>query len=158
MCRGRSSRRNGNSRTRAPRLRVADSKTVRPKPALCCESDPIECSCIGTGFYGRLDEKKWFHTTVTNVEPMAKQSWVLNPWVSMYPAFAHDNSDAPLPQLKSQCKRVLTVRELARSQGFPDDYEFLSVKEKDVKTVRTSFAANEREQLTCLSRCTVDAP
>ncbi|KAI0095061.1 S-adenosyl-L-methionine-dependent methyltransferase [Irpex rosettiformis] len=62
-------------------------------------------------FYGRLDKDKWFHTTVTNVEPMAKQSWVLNPW----------------------CKRILTVRELARSQGFPDDFQFYSVKDNDVK-------------------------
>lgn len=34
------------------------------------------------GFYGRIDKTKWFHTTVTNVEPTAKQSWVLNPYVS----------------------------------------------------------------------------
>lgn len=35
------------------------------------------------GLYGRLDKDKWFKTTVTNVEPTAKQSWVLNPWVSV---------------------------------------------------------------------------
>ncbi|KAH9942756.1 S-adenosyl-L-methionine-dependent methyltransferase [Amylocystis lapponica] len=32
------------------------------------------------GLYGRLDSQAWFHTTVTNVEPTAKQSWVLNPF------------------------------------------------------------------------------
>ncbi|KAI0686823.1 hypothetical protein BC835DRAFT_1309374 [Cytidiella melzeri] len=61
-----------------------------------------------SGFYGRLDKDKWFHTTVTNVEPMAKQSWVLNPY----------------------CKRVVTVRELARSQGFPDHFMFCSVTDE----------------------------
>ncbi|KAI0348187.1 S-adenosyl-L-methionine-dependent methyltransferase [Trametopsis cervina] len=64
-------------------------------------------------FYARLDKDKWFHTTVTNVEPMAKQSYVLNPY----------------------CKRVVTVRELARSQGFPDHFQFYSVTDQVVKTV-----------------------
>jgi len=62
--------------------------------------------------YGRLDKDQYFHTTVTNVEPTAKQSWVLHP----------------------ECKRVVTVRELARSQGFPDDFIFYSLK-NDVKTM-----------------------
>ncbi|TCD63769.1 hypothetical protein EIP91_004952 [Steccherinum ochraceum] len=65
------------------------------------------------GMYGRLDKDGWFHTTVTNVEPTAKQSWVLNPF----------------------CKRVVTVRELARSQGFPDHFVFVS-KNDDVKTMQ----------------------
>jgi len=64
------------------------------------------------GLYGRLDKDKWFQTTVTNVEPSAKQSWVLNPW----------------------CKRMVTVRELARSQGFPDHFVFFSAH-NDVKTM-----------------------
>ena len=33
------------------------------------------------GMYGRLDAKDWFHTTVTNVDPTAKQSYVLHPKV-----------------------------------------------------------------------------
>ncbi|KAL4250277.1 DNA (cytosine-5)-methyltransferase [Abortiporus biennis] len=64
------------------------------------------------GLYGRLDQNAWFNTTVTNVEPTAKQSWVLNPY----------------------CKRVVTVRELARSQGFPDSFEFYSYN-NSVKTM-----------------------
>ena len=34
-----------------------------------------------TGLYGRLDKSFVFQTTVTNVEPTAKQSRVLNPYV-----------------------------------------------------------------------------
>ena len=33
------------------------------------------------GLYGRLDKNFVFQTTVTNVEPTAKQSRVLNPYV-----------------------------------------------------------------------------
>ncbi|KAI0069446.1 S-adenosyl-L-methionine-dependent methyltransferase [Panus rudis PR-1116 ss-1] len=64
------------------------------------------------GMYGRLDADGWFHTTVTNVEPTAKQSWVLHP----------------------ECKRTLTVRELARSQGLPDWFVFSSLP-GDIKTM-----------------------
>ncbi|KAH9849210.1 S-adenosyl-L-methionine-dependent methyltransferase [Lenzites betulinus] len=65
------------------------------------------------GMYGRVDENKWFHTTVTNVAPTAKQSYVIHPW----------------------CKRVYTVRELARSQGFPDWFVFYAVDDS-VKTLQ----------------------
>ncbi|KZT70140.1 S-adenosyl-L-methionine-dependent methyltransferase [Daedalea quercina L-15889] len=64
------------------------------------------------GMYGRLNKDEWFNTTVTNVEPTAKQSWVLHPY----------------------CKRMVTVRELARSQGFPDSFIFHS-DNGDVKTL-----------------------
>ncbi len=36
------------------------------------------------GLYGRLDPDGWFSTTVTNVNPTAKQSKVLNPYVSSF--------------------------------------------------------------------------
>ncbi|KAI0066707.1 S-adenosyl-L-methionine-dependent methyltransferase [Artomyces pyxidatus] len=65
------------------------------------------------GLYGRLDATKVFQTTVTNVEPTAKQSRVLHPW----------------------CNRVVTVRELARSQGFPDSFTFYSM-DNNVKTMQ----------------------
>lgn len=45
------------------------------------------------GFYGRLDQDEWFHTTVTNVEPTAKQSWVLHPWVSEQEPYADSITD-----------------------------------------------------------------
>ncbi|KIM47705.1 hypothetical protein M413DRAFT_15837 [Hebeloma cylindrosporum] len=57
------------------------------------------------GWYGRLDKDGVFPTTVTNVDPTAKQSRVLNPY----------------------CYRMVTVRELARSQGFPDDFVFEAI-------------------------------
>ena len=38
-----------------------------------------------TGLYGRLDKDAWFSTTVTNVDPTAKQSKVLHPYVRNVP-------------------------------------------------------------------------
>ncbi|CAK8688847.1 unnamed protein product [Clavelina lepadiformis] len=54
------------------------------------------------GLYGRLDWNGYFSTTVTNPEPMGKQGRVLHP----------------------EQDRVVSVRECARSQGFPDTYRF----------------------------------
>merc|ERR1719219_1922857 len=54
------------------------------------------------GLYGRLAWDGFFSTTVTNPEPMGKQGRVLHPEQS----------------------RVVSVRECARSQGFPDSYKF----------------------------------
>ncbi|KIJ26128.1 hypothetical protein M422DRAFT_272820 [Sphaerobolus stellatus SS14] len=56
------------------------------------------------GSYTRLEGKGYFHTITTNVGPLAKQDAILHP----------------------HCKRILTVRELARAQGFPDDFAFYS--------------------------------
>ncbi|KAI0275411.1 S-adenosyl-L-methionine-dependent methyltransferase, partial [Gloeopeniophorella convolvens] len=60
------------------------------------------------GLYGRLDKDYVFQTTVTNVRPTAKQCRILSPY----------------------CHRILTVRELARSQGFPDWFIFYSLDDK----------------------------
>ncbi|KAF8167566.1 hypothetical protein B0H34DRAFT_792278 [Crassisporium funariophilum] len=57
------------------------------------------------GAYGRLDKNGFFPTTVTNMDPTAKQSRVLHPY----------------------CHRMVTVRELARSQGFPDNFIFEAI-------------------------------
>ncbi|GLH01282.1 DNA (Cytosine-5)-methyltransferase PliMCI [Gryllus bimaculatus] len=54
------------------------------------------------GLYGRLEWDGFFSTTVTNPEPMGKQGRVLHP----------------------EQIRVVSVRECARSQGFPDTYRF----------------------------------
>ncbi|KAJ9600521.1 hypothetical protein L9F63_026341, partial [Diploptera punctata] len=55
-----------------------------------------------SGLYGRLEWDGFFSTTVTNPEPMGKQGRVLHP----------------------EQTRVVSVRECARSQGFPDIYRF----------------------------------
>ncbi|KAF5303293.1 hypothetical protein FQA39_LY10032 [Lamprigera yunnana] len=55
-----------------------------------------------SGLYGRLEWDGFFSTTVTNPEPMGKQGRVLHP----------------------EQHRVVSVRECARSQGFPDRYQF----------------------------------
>ncbi|KAJ7024401.1 S-adenosyl-L-methionine-dependent methyltransferase [Mycena alexandri] len=60
--------------------------------------------------YGRLDSNGSFPTTVTNMHPTAKQSKVLHP----------------------ECLRMLTVREFARSQGFPDWFVFVSINDNVV--------------------------
>ena len=54
------------------------------------------------GLYGRLEWDGFFSTTITNPEPMGKQGRVLHP----------------------EQHRVVSVRECARSQGFPDSYRF----------------------------------
>ncbi|XP_076375509.1 DNA methyltransferase 1a isoform X2 [Megalopta genalis] len=54
------------------------------------------------GLYGRLEWNGFFSTTITNPEPMGKQGRVLHPVQS----------------------RVVSVRECARSQGFPDSFRF----------------------------------
>ncbi|GIZ05327.1 hypothetical protein CEXT_541031 [Caerostris extrusa] len=55
-----------------------------------------------SGLYGRLEWDGFFSTTITNPEPMGKQGRVLHP----------------------QQNRLVSVRECARSQGFPDSYKF----------------------------------
>uniref|UniRef100_A0A8D8QQ36 DNA (cytosine-5)-methyltransferase n=1 Tax=Cacopsylla melanoneura TaxID=428564 RepID=A0A8D8QQ36_9HEMI len=54
------------------------------------------------GLYGRLSWDGFFSTTITNPEPMGKQGRVLHP----------------------EQNRVVSVRECARSQGFPDHHKF----------------------------------
>ncbi|XP_054016177.1 DNA (cytosine-5)-methyltransferase 1-like isoform X1 [Hylaeus anthracinus] len=54
------------------------------------------------GLYGRLEWDGFFGTTITNPEPMGKQGRVLHPTQT----------------------RVVSVRECARSQGFPDSFRF----------------------------------
>lgn len=60
-------------------------------------------------FLGRLSWDGYFSTTVTDPEPMGKQGRVLHP----------------------EQNRVVSVRECARSQGFPDSYVFAgSIQDK----------------------------
>jgi len=64
-------------------------------------------------FYGRMDGNGHFKCAMTLVSPNIKQSWLLHP---------------------SQ-KRIVSVRECARAQGFPDYYEFKSVDNKPQRMV-----------------------
>lgn len=62
------------------------------------------------GLFGRLDNDSHFPTALTAIEPMGKQGSVIHPTQ----------------------KRVVTVRECARVQGFPDTFKFHSIK-NDIK-------------------------
>ncbi|KAF5345158.1 hypothetical protein D9758_009647 [Tetrapyrgos nigripes] len=70
------------------------------------------------GAYGRLDEDGTFNTIVCNVHPTAKQAKVLHP----------------------KCHRMLTVRELARAQGFPDWFEFVALDNNVLTMVRNAVS------------------
>jgi len=91
----------------------ADYRSLEKKHWQWQFSDPASAIArkgFRPGLYGRLDKNYVFQTTVTNVEPTAKQSRVLNPY----------------------CHRMVTVRELARSQGFPDSFVFDSINDNVV--------------------------
>nr|ANR76343.1 DNA methyltransferase [Ganoderma lucidum] len=93
----------------------ADYRSLGPKFAQFQFANPASATArngFKPGMYGRLDAKDWFHTTVTNIDPTAKQSYVLHP----------------------KCRRIFTIRELARSQGFPDSFVFCARGER-VKTI-----------------------
>jgi hypothetical protein len=102
------------------------------------------------GLYGRLDKDYVFQTTVTNVEPTAKQSRVLNPYVRPRPRspplfFFFFFS---LSLFFAQCHRMVTVRELARSQGFPDSFVFHSINDDVVTVSRNNDTINLQSALT----------
>ncbi|KAJ1736235.1 hypothetical protein LPJ61_000019 [Coemansia biformis] len=63
------------------------------------------------GLYGRLDPMGCFGTALTEMSPMGKSGTVL----------LHDQ------------RRVLSVRECARAQGFPDKFRLYSIKENDTR-------------------------
>ncbi|KAI9065405.1 S-adenosyl-L-methionine-dependent methyltransferase [Trametes sanguinea] len=60
------------------------------------------------GIYGRINGEEQFVTAMTTIAPNAKGGKVIHP----------------------NQKRILSVRECARAQGFPDKYRFLSSNEK----------------------------
>ncbi|KAJ7922796.1 hypothetical protein B0H13DRAFT_1865409 [Mycena leptocephala] len=72
------------------------------------------------GLYGRLENSGYFPTTVTNMHPTAKQSKVLHP----------------------DCLRMVSVRELARSQGFPDWFCFVSINDSVVTLLAAPSIGN----------------
>jgi len=64
-------------------------------------------------FFGRMDGDGFFKCAVTTLSPLLKNQWPLHP---------------------SQ-KRIITVREAARSQGFPDSHVFESINSKPSKII-----------------------
>ena len=82
------------------------------------------------GDFGRLGGSNWFNTIVTNVSPTAKQSWVLHYQVRQSPLHSRDTQLTYWPK----DKRVYTVHEFARGQGFPDWFKFITL-DGSVKTV-----------------------
>lgn len=70
-----------------------------------------------------------------------QQTWSQLPSSAGYCTHMWVNNARYMPELTHkhsmplQCHRVFTVRELARSQGFPDDFEFCCVTDQWVKTV-----------------------
>ena len=87
--------------------------------------------------YARVKEDGIFSTVVTRINPEHRQGEVLHPQVN--------NSISPrkarillnLITLFSQQRRVLTVREYARAQGFSDKTDFHSTRgtEQDVSII-----------------------
>jgi len=65
-------------------------------------------------YFGRMDGDKHFRCAMTQVAPGLKSSWPLHP----------------------SRKRIITVRECARAQGFPDCYVFKSINTDPSKIVQ----------------------
>jgi len=97
-----------------PRVLLTD-KVKNPKnPKNCKQSEQF----IAKGstdhhiaFYGRLDGNSFFKCALTELHPRSKNSWAVHPMQ----------------------KRVISIRECARAQGFPDSYVFESVHDDERK-------------------------
>lgn len=75
----------------------------------------MQCNCrvMRNILAGRLDWDSYFKTTLTNPNPLGKQGRVIHP---------------------SQ-NRIVSIRECARSQGFPDSFVFTGCMESKYKQV-----------------------
>lgn len=106
------------------------------------------------GLYGRLEWDGFFSTTVTNPEPMGKQVGAARsvpPKTKGVPPSLFFFQLLPLsPQgrvLHPEQHRVVSVRECARSQGFPDTYRlFGNILDKHRQVKRGRSRAAPRHQ------------
>ncbi|ORX99839.1 S-adenosyl-L-methionine-dependent methyltransferase [Basidiobolus meristosporus CBS 931.73] len=99
---------------RVPMWAGADHSNLPEKLKPWCLSSPDSAASRHNGWkglFGRLDFDGHFQTALTDMQPMGKQGTVIHP----------------------NQERVLTVRECARAQGFPDDFIFHSFNKQDVK-------------------------
>ncbi|KAF7346464.1 DNA (cytosine-5)-methyltransferase [Mycena sanguinolenta] len=71
----------------------------------------------GSSFYGRLDGTSYFKTALTEPKPNANKAHFIHP----------------------NYKRTFTLREFARSQGFPDSYTFCSTESTPAAKLKDYF-------------------
>ncbi len=84
---------------------------------------------LSIAFFGRLDGNGHFRTAMTQMSPNIKNTYPLHPSVSD----RHPPGECILNV--AQQKRILTVRECARVQGFPDYYQMQSMNNTTSKIV-----------------------
>ncbi|KAG7448097.1 S-adenosyl-L-methionine-dependent methyltransferase [Guyanagaster necrorhizus] len=93
--------------TSVPLKPNANQKDLDPR---LCSKHMINAKSV---YYGRLDGNGYFRTAMTLVSPNSKHSVLLHP---------HQ-------------RRIISVREAARAQGFPDDYTFCSINKTDSQSM-----------------------
>ncbi|KAJ1981436.1 hypothetical protein H4R33_005251 [Dimargaris cristalligena] len=101
---------------RIPMVPGADHSGLPDKLKPWCLSAPESAAERHNGWkglFGRLDFKGHFSTALTDIQPMGKAGTVIHPTQH----------------------RVLSMRECARAQGFPDQFVFHSETPEDVKAM-----------------------
>ncbi|XP_065218148.1 DNA (cytosine-5)-methyltransferase PliMCI-like isoform X2 [Planococcus citri] len=94
-----------------------------------------------SGLYGRIEWDGHFKTVITNLDPLAKQGRVLHP----------------------EQDRIVSVREVARSQGFPDKFRFFGTTQDRYRQIGNAVppplaAALGREIAKCVAEVEKRSP